>query len=154
MAYPASPTNGQIYGNKKYNSTKGAWEFILDNSIIQTSGTATLIGTSTDRGGGDSLQVVNGSNNKLSIRNSDYIQGGSVGTIFIMGQTAVSGNTSTSLNTYTTGGAAWGNTVLQTGGGAVIIGSSTADTNGEALQVAGNIGFGTQRTGRIYSDAN
>jgi hypothetical protein len=26
MSYPTSPTNGQIYGNKKFNSTKGVWE--------------------------------------------------------------------------------------------------------------------------------
>lgn len=25
MSYPISPVDGQIYGNKKYNSTKGAW---------------------------------------------------------------------------------------------------------------------------------
>jgi hypothetical protein len=44
MAYPANPTNGQIYGNKRFNSAKNGWEFILDNSIVQTgSSGATII---------------------------------------------------------------------------------------------------------------
>jgi len=34
MAYPTSPTNGQIYKNKKYNSTKLAWENIFSESIL------------------------------------------------------------------------------------------------------------------------
>ncbi len=33
MAFPASPTNGQIYSNKKYNSTKGAW---VDAALIDS----------------------------------------------------------------------------------------------------------------------
>ncbi len=35
MAYPTSPTNGQIYGNKKWSSTKGVWEtpIINDNGF-------------------------------------------------------------------------------------------------------------------------
>jgi len=35
MAFPTSPTNGQIYNDKKYNSTKGVWENILNtNSVL------------------------------------------------------------------------------------------------------------------------
>jgi len=50
MAYPTSPTNGQVYGNKKYNSTKVAWEE-QENSVIKVSGGSVLIGTTTDAPG-------------------------------------------------------------------------------------------------------
>jgi hypothetical protein len=33
MAYPTSPVDGQIYGNKKYNSTKNVWENCLQLPI-------------------------------------------------------------------------------------------------------------------------
>ena len=42
MAFPANPTNGQIYGSKKYNSTKGSWEEVLDYSTIRTDGSRVL----------------------------------------------------------------------------------------------------------------
>jgi len=32
MAYPTSPTNGQIYKDKRWNSTKGVWEYALDST--------------------------------------------------------------------------------------------------------------------------
>ncbi len=37
MAYPTSPTNGQIYKNKRWNSTKLVWEFALDSNNIASS---------------------------------------------------------------------------------------------------------------------
>lgn len=69
----------------------------------------------------------------FQINTNDYASG-TTGTLMQIEFGAATGNTTTHFNSYTTGGGAWGNLILQSGGGKVGIGTTSP---GKTLSVMG-----------------
>lgn len=80
---------------------------------------------------------------------SDYVHT-SIGSRLLVDMGEVTGNTYSRISALTTGGTAWGNLVLQSGGGAVLIGTTTSDGINK-VQVNG----GVSMTGKLtYAAGN
>lgn len=105
----------------------------LGNSLIYDNGTNVGIGTSTPLGKFD----IRGGTSQFTHTTNDWTSG-SLGSYLFVAAGANSGNTFYQIGAQTGGGSAWGNLVLQSGGGNVLIGTTT--DNGNKLRVAaGNI---------------
>jgi hypothetical protein len=90
MAFPTSPTDGQIYKDKKYNSTKNVWENVLNDSpVLNSLRTKGFIYTDNAYGiyiGDDTKLVDNGEANTvfaIGQQNADrgYLRFGSTGPV-------------------------------------------------------------------------
>jgi hypothetical protein len=82
----------------------------------------------------EKLHVLGGA---IYLSNTDYVQG-STGTLLFAQTGASTGNTYSALGALTDGATLWGNLVLQSGGGAVLIGYTTSN-GAYALQVNSQI---------------
>lgn len=69
---------------------------------------------------------------------TDYVAS-TTGSLLQFGHVATTGNTAATVSNLTTGGAAWGNLVLQHGGGNVGIGTGTVTAPQDKLEVKGNV---------------
>lgn len=103
------------------------------NSLIYDNGTNVGIGTSTPLGKFD----IRGGTSQFTHTTNDWTSG-SLGSYLFVAAGANSGNTFYQIGAQTGGGSAWGNLVLQSGGGNVLIGTTT-DNGTDKLQVNGTI---------------
>lgn len=103
------------------------------NSLIYDNGTNVGIGTSTPLGKFD----IRGGTSQFTHTTNDWTSG-SLGSYLFVAAGANSGNTFYQIGSQTGGGSAWGNLVLQSGGGNVLIGTTT-DNGIDRVQVNGTI---------------
>ena len=155
---------GSLLGTASYASL--APDYVLNSATssytkndqtasFATTGSNSFTGFQTITGSGN-LTIKSDAGTQLTMTTTDF-GGGSTGTNFFFNLGASTGNTYANIGTRTTGGTGNGTLILNSGGGSIGVGKTTAnaafDVNGNAI-ITGSLNVTTGITGSLLGSSS